>query len=106
GETQANLERAAQQLAKAGARIADFELPKGSEALFDGHDAVMCYEVTRALAYEYTRFPEQISSTLRPRLEKGWKVTREEYDEVRSIARGCRPRRAGPPRARASPRPQ
>ena len=35
GETQANLERAAQQLAKAGARVSDFELPTGSEALFD-----------------------------------------------------------------------
>jgi len=94
GETQANLDRAAQRLAKAGARIVDFELPKGSEALFDRHYAVMGYEVVRALAYEYTRFPEQISSTLRPRLEKGWKVTREEYDEVRGIARDCRRRLA------------
>ena len=94
GETQANLDRAAQRLAKAGARIVDFELPKGSEALFDRHYAVMGYEVVRALAYEYTRFPEQISSTLRPRLEKGWQVTRAEYDEVRGIARDCRRRLA------------
>jgi len=90
GETRANLDRAAKQLAKAGARIVDFELPKGSEALFDRHYSVMGYEVVRALAYEYTRFPEQISSTLRPRLEKGWQITREEYDEVRGIARNCR----------------
>ena len=94
GETQANLDRAARQLAKAGARVGDFELPKGSEALFDRHSSVMGYETARALAYEYTRFPEQISSTLRPRLEKGWKVTREEYDEVRGIARDCRRRLA------------
>jgi len=94
GETQANLDRAARELAKAGARIVDFELPKGSEALFDRHYSVMGYEVVRALAYEYTRFPEQISSTLRPRLEKGWQVTREEYDEVRGIARDCRRRLA------------
>ena len=90
GETQTNLQRAAELLAKAGAKVVDFELPNGSDALFDRHHAVMGFESARALADEYARFPEQISATLRPRLEKGWKVTREEYDEVRGIARNCR----------------
>jgi Asp-tRNA(Asn)/Glu-tRNA(Gln) amidotransferase A subunit family amidase len=90
GETQANLERAAQALAKAGAQVRDFDLPKGSEALFDRHAAVMGYESARALAWEYTQFPEQISANLRPRLEAGWRVTRQDYDEVRGIARACR----------------
>jgi Asp-tRNA(Asn)/Glu-tRNA(Gln) amidotransferase A subunit family amidase len=90
GETQANLQRAAEQLAKTGAKLLDFDLPKGSDALFDRHHAVMGFESARALAYEYTQFPEQISASLRPRLEKGWRVTREEYDEVRAIARNCR----------------
>jgi Asp-tRNA(Asn)/Glu-tRNA(Gln) amidotransferase A subunit family amidase len=89
-ETQASLERAAQQLARAGARVSDFELPPGSQALFDRHSSVMGYESARALAFEYLRFPDQISNTLRPRIEKGWSVTREEYDEVRGIARNCR----------------
>ena len=90
GETQANLDRAAQLLGKAGAKIVEFELPKGSQALFDRHSAVMGYESARALAFEYTRFPEQISASLKPRLEAGWRVTREEHDEVRGIARNCR----------------
>jgi len=90
GETQANLERAAQALAKAGAQVRDFDLPKGSEALFDRHSAVMGYESARALAWEYTQFPEHISANLRPRLEAGWRVTRQDYDEVRGIARSCR----------------
>jgi Asp-tRNA(Asn)/Glu-tRNA(Gln) amidotransferase A subunit family amidase len=89
-QTQANLERAAQALSKAGARVSDFELPKGSEALFDRHSAVMGYESARALAWEYTQFPQQISPSLRPRLEAGWRVTRQDYDEVRGIARSCR----------------
>lgn len=93
-ETQANMERAAQALAKAGARVGDFELPKGSEALFDRHAAVMGYESARALAWEYTTHPEQISASLRPRLEAGWKVLRHDYDEVRGIARDCRRRLA------------
>jgi Asp-tRNA(Asn)/Glu-tRNA(Gln) amidotransferase A subunit family amidase len=90
GETQANVERAAQALSKAGARVGDFNLPEGSEALFDRHSAVMGYESARALAWEYTQFPEQISASLRPRLEAGWRVTRQDYDEVRGIARSCR----------------
>ena len=90
GETQANLESAAQALAKAGAQVRDFDLPKGSEALFDRHSAVMGYESARALAWEYTQFPEQISANLRPRLEAGWRITRQDYDEVRGIARPCR----------------
>jgi Asp-tRNA(Asn)/Glu-tRNA(Gln) amidotransferase A subunit family amidase len=90
GATQANLEGAAQALAKAGAQVRDFDLPEGSEALFDRHSAVMGYESARALAWEYTQFPEQISADLRPRLEAGWRVTRQDYDEVRGIARSCR----------------
>jgi Asp-tRNA(Asn)/Glu-tRNA(Gln) amidotransferase A subunit family amidase len=70
--------------------VSDFDLPEGSAALFDRHAAVMGYESARALAWEYTRFPEQISASLRPRLEAGWRVARQEYDEVRSIARSCR----------------
>jgi len=90
--TQANLERAAQALAKAGARVSEVELPAGSQALFDRHAAVMGFESARALAWEYANFPGEISATLRPRLEAGWRVQREEYDEVRGIARDCRAR--------------
>jgi Asp-tRNA(Asn)/Glu-tRNA(Gln) amidotransferase A subunit family amidase len=92
--TQANLERAAHALAKAGARVSDFELPAGSQALFDRHAAVMGFESAHALAWEYANFPDQISATLKPRLEAGWRVKREEYDEVRGIARACRARLA------------
>jgi Asp-tRNA(Asn)/Glu-tRNA(Gln) amidotransferase A subunit family amidase len=88
--THANLERAAEALARAGAHVREFELPKGSEALFDRHAAVMGFESARALAFEHLNFPQQISADLRPRLEAGWKVTRAEHDEVRAIAAQCR----------------
>jgi Asp-tRNA(Asn)/Glu-tRNA(Gln) amidotransferase A subunit family amidase len=91
-ETQANLERAAQLLSKAGAKLSEFELPTGSQALFDRHSSVMGYESARALGWEYNTCPDQISASLRARLEAGWKVTRQDYDEVRSIARDCRRR--------------
>jgi Asp-tRNA(Asn)/Glu-tRNA(Gln) amidotransferase A subunit family amidase len=88
--TQKNLERAAEALGKAGAQVRDFELPRGSEALFDRHAVVMGFESARALAYEYLNFPEQVSANLRPRLEAGWKVTRKDYEEMQAIAADCR----------------
>jgi Asp-tRNA(Asn)/Glu-tRNA(Gln) amidotransferase A subunit family amidase len=88
--TQANLEQAAQRLAKAGATVSDFELPAGSDQLFDRHGIIMGYESVRALAWEYDNHPEQISTTLKPRLDAAWQITRADYDAVREIARQCR----------------
>lgn len=92
--THATVERAAAQLAAAGARISDFELPAGSERLFDEHGKIMGYESARALAWEYLNHPGEISTTLRPRLDEGWQLPREAYDAARSLTRACRRRLA------------
>jgi Asp-tRNA(Asn)/Glu-tRNA(Gln) amidotransferase A subunit family amidase len=88
--TQANLEQAAKRLAQAGAAVSDFELPAGSDQLFDRHGIIMGFESARALAWEYMTFPDEISKSLKPRLDEGWQVTRADYDAVREIARQCR----------------
>lgn len=88
--TQANLEQAARRLARAGAQVRDFDLPPGSDQLFDRHSLIMGFESARALAWEYANFPERISETLRPRLDEGWKVPRADYDAMREAARRCR----------------
>ncbi len=88
--THAAIERAASQLAAAGARIDEFELPQGTERLFDEHGKIMGYESARALAWEYLNHPDQISATLRPRLAEGWQVPRSAYDDARALARDCR----------------
>ncbi|HET9650903.1 MAG TPA: amidase, partial [Usitatibacter sp.] len=88
--TQANLERAASRLAQAGAAVRDFELPAGSDRLFERRPVIMGFESARALAWEYENFPAEISKTLKPRLDEGWKVSRADYDEVREHARQCR----------------
>jgi Asp-tRNA(Asn)/Glu-tRNA(Gln) amidotransferase A subunit family amidase len=88
--SQANLEQAAMRLQKAGAALSDFDLPAGSEALFDRHSLIMGFESARALAWEYLTAPEQISKSLKPRLDEGWQVTRAEYDAMRETARQCR----------------
>jgi Asp-tRNA(Asn)/Glu-tRNA(Gln) amidotransferase A subunit family amidase len=88
--TQANLEAAAHALAKAGARVHNFELPPGSEQLFDRHKVIMGFENARALAWEYFNFPGELSADLKPRLDEGWQVTRAEYDALRAHASRCR----------------
>jgi len=87
---QGNLEDAAKRLARAGAKVRDYEMPAASDQLFDRHRVIMGFETARALAWEYRNFPEQISPSLKPRLDEGWKVTRADYDAMREHARQCR----------------
>ncbi len=88
--THANLEAAAQRLAQAGARVQSFDLPQGSETLFDRHEAIQGFEAARALAWEYATYPDELSVIIKSRLDAGRKVKRSEYDEVLAVARGCR----------------
>ena len=88
--TQANIEAAAQALGKAGASVRDFELPPGSDQLFDRHRVIMGYETARALGWEYWNHGEKLSATLKARLDEGWKVPRADYDAMREHSRRCR----------------
>ena len=88
--TQENLTAAARILEKVGAQVRDFELPAGSEQLFDRHRVIMGYETARALSWEYFNHAEQLSPTLKERLDEGWKVLRADYDAMREHARRCR----------------
>lgn len=88
--THAAIERAASLFATAGARVDDFELPAGSDRLCDEHGKIMGYESARALSWEYLNHPDQISASLRPRLDEGWQLSREAYDAARALTRGCR----------------
>ena len=88
--TRGAIEHAAAAAAKAGARVTDFEMPAGSERLYDEHGIVMHYEAARALGWEYRHHADQISPSLRPRLEEGRQFSREAYDAARELARDCR----------------
>jgi Asp-tRNA(Asn)/Glu-tRNA(Gln) amidotransferase A subunit family amidase len=90
GATQANLESAASRLAAAGAQVKPFDLPHGSDELFDRHKVIMGFETARALAWEYATHPDQISASLKPRLDEGWQVKRPAYDQMRNVAERCR----------------
>ena len=88
--THSAVERAAAQLARAGAAVSDFELPDAYARLFDEQGKVMNFELARALAWEYTHHGGALSTSLRPRVEEGWATPRTEYDAARELARRCR----------------
>jgi Asp-tRNA(Asn)/Glu-tRNA(Gln) amidotransferase A subunit family amidase len=90
--THAAIERAAAVLAEAGARVAEFEMPEGSERLFDEHGIIMHYEVARALGWEYQHHRDLLSASLLPRVEEGRECPRPVYDQARELARDCRRR--------------
>jgi Asp-tRNA(Asn)/Glu-tRNA(Gln) amidotransferase A subunit family amidase len=88
--TRVNIEQAAEKLARAGAVVSEFEMPKGAEDLCDRHKSIMGFESARALAWELDNAPHLLSEALRHRLEDGWRVTRDEYDSVRLASAECR----------------
>jgi amidase len=85
--TQVALESAASRLAAAGADVRDAALPEAAEALFDAQGLIMDFEAARALAWEQAHHRDAISATLRKRLDRGWGVSREQYDGARRTAR-------------------
>lgn len=70
-ETVALLPRVATALARAGASVADRELPSAAAAVAEAHPIVMNGESGRALGWELANAREQISEGLRERLEFG-----------------------------------
>jgi Asp-tRNA(Asn)/Glu-tRNA(Gln) amidotransferase A subunit family amidase len=70
-ETQALLARVADALARSGASVASRELPPNFNALIDAHPVIMNSESARALGWELTHHPDQISEGLRERLAWG-----------------------------------
>lgn len=88
--THAALESAAARLASAGADLKDASLPPAVEALFEAHGRIMDFEAARALAWEQAQHRESISARLLKRLDGGWAVSREQYDNARQVARDAR----------------
>ena len=70
-ETHALLDRVIAALAASGATLTDRQLPAAFDALVDAHPIVMNNESARALGWELTHHPDQISDGLRDRLEWG-----------------------------------
>ena len=70
-ETEALMDRAATRLAQAGASVRPCELPAGFDGLEAAHTTVMQAESARAMGWELTRHPGELTDQLREKLEWG-----------------------------------
>jgi len=82
---------AAQKLARAGAQVADVELPAEFERIEDAQRWISSFEFTRNRAWEIANHWDRISETLRNgRLKDGLACSFDRYVEARSFAARCR----------------
>ena len=89
--TQQLLEEAARQLARAGARVQDIDLPAEFDGLEDVHQRISSYEFARNFTWEIENHWELISQTLREnRLKHGLECTFEDYRDACDSAELCR----------------
>jgi Asp-tRNA(Asn)/Glu-tRNA(Gln) amidotransferase A subunit family amidase len=84
-ETQALLPRIASALARAGADLADRELPPAVAAVVHAHPIVTNSESGRALGWELANAREGISEGLRERLEFGLSRSEAEVTEAHAV---------------------
>jgi Asp-tRNA(Asn)/Glu-tRNA(Gln) amidotransferase A subunit family amidase len=65
-------------------------LPKIFEDAIHAHGIVQDHEAHRALAYEYDRYRDRLGPILTEQLGKAARISNDQYDEARRIARGAR----------------
>ncbi|HUN43492.1 MAG TPA: amidase [Acetobacteraceae bacterium] len=93
-ETPGLLDRVATALGRAGADVAQRELPSSFDALVQAHPLVMNSESARALGWELATARDGISDGLRERLE--WGLARSEAERDQALAVFARTRAGFP----------
>ncbi|MBV9248684.1 MAG: amidase, partial [Acetobacteraceae bacterium] len=84
-ETQTLLSDVAEELARAGARVTERELPEELAALSEAHPIVMNSESARALGWELANARDSISPELRERLEFGLSCSEAELSNAYAV---------------------
>ncbi len=91
--TRTLVEDAALRLARAGARITEFELPADFARLNDAHRWISSFEFARTFTFEIENHWDEISDTLRGgRLHDGIDGSFERYIASKELAQECRTR--------------
>jgi Asp-tRNA(Asn)/Glu-tRNA(Gln) amidotransferase A subunit family amidase len=88
--TQEALATAGRQLARAGARVQELELPAPFEALAAAQETVQIFEGARCCAYELTRHRPQLSQKLLDLLAPAEHIPYTAYAEALALAETCR----------------
>jgi Asp-tRNA(Asn)/Glu-tRNA(Gln) amidotransferase A subunit family amidase len=89
--TQALMENAARQLAKAGARVSDVDLPGDFARLNEAHRFISSFEFVRTFTWEIEHHWDEISETLRQgRIADGRSCSLARYRAMQELAASCR----------------
>ena len=80
------IEAAARSAATAGARVSEVKLPPLLEQAYAAQYVIQDYEGVHALAFEYDRHRDLIDPRLRDALDKGAKISADDYDAARRTA--------------------
>ena len=83
---QGAVETAARSAATAGAKVSEVKLPPLLEQAYAAQYVIQDYESVHALAFEYDRHRDQIDPRLRDALDKGAKISADDYDAARRTA--------------------
>jgi amidase len=83
------LEAAGQRLQRAGANVADVDVPSWND-LLEAHRVIMHFELARSFTDEALRHPESLSAELRDQIAKGRGLTLNAYHEAQAYAEGAR----------------
>jgi Asp-tRNA(Asn)/Glu-tRNA(Gln) amidotransferase A subunit family amidase len=85
-DAQAAVESAARELADAGARVDELELPGELEELVGAQETIMAVDVAVSLADEYDRHGDGISAELRDLIEQGRATERRDHEAALATA--------------------
>lgn len=88
-ETGVLLDQVAVAMSRAGARVTPRDLPEGFAALVEAHPLVMNIESARALGWELTVHPDQVSDVLKHKLLPALAEPIARYDWARSVFANC-----------------
>lgn len=88
--THALLEDVANRLGRAGSKVRELVLPEPFPDAFHAQDVINEFDTWRALAFERTRHPEKLSTTLRERLARAGRRSSTEYTIAQKLAAKCR----------------
>ena len=88
--TVATIEAAAAALGRAGASVAEYQLPAAFDEMAAAHGVINDYEAYRALSHEIRTAPGKISDSLKPRLPRWAACTVDAYIKAQQTVADCR----------------
>lgn len=91
-ETASAINRAATAFESAGAKLKAIDLDDDFTRVLDAQWLILKFEFARALAWEHTRFRDQLSAPLRNLLDEGRTVSLDDYYSAVALTRKCRER--------------